>query len=158
MIKRLFDCLTLSMISLARSISVNLFLKYSSFFCASLNPCTSVTRSIHSGGILLAAAGLVVIQMRAEGTRFPLMRFVRRTSREAGDDTSRHVSLPSKFRGRRHSSNPSRMNRTLNLSFLARFSPFISGKKNLIRLVKLCFSFSFKFISRNARGNMKVIS
>ncbi len=86
------------------------------------------------------------------------MRFVRRTSREAGDHTSDHVSLPAKFRGRRHSSNPSRMNKTLKSFLLVRFSPFVSGKNWVIRSIKLWFSFSFKLIYLNGRGNMKLIS
>ncbi|KAK6291565.1 hypothetical protein J4Q44_G00383310 [Coregonus suidteri] len=115
MMWRLLDVFMCEMILLARSSSLTLFLKYSSF-CGSLNPRTSVTWSTHLKGILLAAAGRVVIQRRAEGSRFPLMRFVSRTSTEVDSVTSQHILFFLKSRGSRHSSRPSKMNRTLYFS------------------------------------------
>src|SRR4029434_1184912 len=113
---------------LAKFSSLILFLKYSSF-CGLLNPLISVTWSTHSGGIQLAAAGRLVIQRRAEGSKFPLMRFVSRTSTDAGSVTSQHLGLESKSRGSRHSSRPSKMNMTLFCELLKTVGSSIPGIK-----------------------------
>ncbi len=54
--------------------------------------------------------------MRAEGSRFPTIRFISSTSTEADSDILHSFTLLLKFRDRRHSSRPSKMNNTLYLS------------------------------------------
>ncbi|KAJ3581436.1 hypothetical protein NHX12_016644, partial [Muraenolepis orangiensis] len=60
----------------------------------------------------------VVIQMRAEGSRSPLMRFVSSMSTEVDFVTSVQIGLFWKSRGSRHSSRPSKMKTTWNRSYL----------------------------------------
>ena len=112
MMWRLLDVLMCEMILLHSSSSLNLLLKYSSFW-ASVKPRTSVTLSTHAGGIWLAAAGLEVIHTRAEGSRFPWMRFVSSTLTDDLCVTSDTSSLWLKSRGSLLSSRPSKMNKGL---------------------------------------------
>ncbi len=140
------------MILLARLWSLILFLKYSSF-CGSLKPRTSVTRWTHSEGMRSDAAGLEVIQMRAEGSRFPTMRFISSTSTEADSLTSHNLTSLWKSRDRRHSSRPSKMNNTLYLSLDISIS-FVSGKKKWRRSERLSVLSFIKLISLKGSGNM----
>uniref|UniRef100_A0A0E9VZB0 Uncharacterized protein n=1 Tax=Anguilla anguilla TaxID=7936 RepID=A0A0E9VZB0_ANGAN len=54
--------------------------------------------------------------MRAEGSRFPLMRLVSSTFTDEDSVISQQISLLWKSRGSRHSSRPSKINTTLTSS------------------------------------------
>ncbi len=152
MMKRLLDDFRCEMILLARLWSLILFQKYSSF-CGSLKPRTSVTRWTHSEGTRSAAAGLEVIQMRAEGSRFPTIRFISSTSTEADSLTSHNLTLLWKSRDRRHSSRPSKTKTTL-YSPKNGFISLVSGKKTCRRPKRLSVLSFIKLISLKGSGNM----
>ncbi len=135
MMKRILDDFRCEMILSTRLWSLILFQKYSSF-CGSLKPRTSVTRWTHSEGMRSAAAGLEVIQMRAEGSRFPTIRFISSTSTEADSLTSHNLTLLWKSRDRRHSSRPSKTKTTL-YSPKNGFISLVSGKKTCRRPKRL---------------------
>ncbi len=111
MMWRLLARLMCEMILLAWCSSQILFLKYSSFW-GSLNPWISVRRLMHLEGIWLAAAGLVVIQMRAHGSSSPFMRFDINTPTDEISVTSETFWASENISDILLSSRPSKMNTT----------------------------------------------
>ena len=148
MMWRLLDVLMCEMILLHSSSSLNLLLKYSSFW-ASVKPRTSVTLSTHAGGIWLAAAGLEVIQTRAEGSRFPRMRFVSSTLTDDLCVTSDTSSLWLKSRGSLLSSRPSKMNKGLQTASVSAVSFCNAGWKTRSSVRRLCCWSFTRFSSLN---------
>ena len=147
MMWRLLDVLMCEMILLHSSSSLNLLLKYSSFW-ASVKPRTSVTLSTHVEGIWLAAAGREVIQMRAEGSRFPSMRFV---SSALTDDlcVTWDTTLSLKSRESLLSSSPSKMNKSLQWASIFAVSFCNAGWKTRSSVRRLCCWSFTRFSSLN---------
>ncbi|KAI2646617.1 Protein POLLEN DEFECTIVE IN GUIDANCE 1 [Labeo rohita] len=100
-----------------------------------------------------AAAGLEVIQMRAEGSRFPTMRFISNTSTEADSDILHSFTLLLKSRDRRHSSRPSKINNT-SYSSQDIFTSCVLGKNILRRSERLSVLFFIRLNSLKGSGNM----